>query len=158
MGGQEPLGLYPLKTTTFWVLALGWGLAALHSQADSVPISQFALLADNGENATTNALATIGQPAPLTVTVTGAYAGFFSNSLASTEGHPMLGLDGYHQPGAIDTIKGVPQTGSVAMDRDSASNSDVGASFILIALGGGLLGCLRWKMSHSPPSDEINAR
>ena len=128
-----------MKTTIIALLGLGWWLAASQSWA-----------------ATRDGIGTLGQPAPLTLTSDSVDP--INTNWASLDGPPPLDLDLYPQSDTLATSPAAPPTGSMPTDSDVGRTSDVGASFILIGLGGGVLICLRWRMSRSSASDAISAR
>ena len=121
------------------MLTAGWWLAA--SQA----------WADKGDRVGRDAAETFGQTAPWVFT-NGPFDSF-NRSPASLDGPPSLDLDHYPLAGLDLATSGVPQSGAMSTNRDPEPNSDVGASFILIVLGVGVLISLRWRMSRSSQSD-----
>jgi hypothetical protein len=145
VAGPEPLGDNLLKKTTIaLVVVVGWWLSAFQSWADKL------------EHTMGGEIEAFGQPAPWTVT--NASVDPINRDWASLDGPPSLDLDRYPQAGADLSTTGIAQTGPMPADRELEGNSDVGASLILIGLGGGVLLSLRWRMSRSAHSDSIHAR
>ena len=145
-----------MKTAIIALLGVGWWLAASQSLADFRPNPRLGLLADNGERAARGEIGTLGRPASWTVTPDSVDP--INTNWASLDSPPSLDLDPYPQPESITTATGAPQAGSMSTDSEVGRTSDVGASFILIALGGGVLISLRWRMTRSSPSEAISAK
>jgi hypothetical protein len=74
---------------------------------------------------------------------------------SSLEAPPSLDRDLSPQTDAIAASRAAPATNSAPPDSEDGGDSDVGASFVLIGLGVGVLIGIRWRMSRSSDADTL---